>query len=185
MTSPARAVKNLIVTGKPGVGKTTLVKEAVWPYRQKVGGFYTEEVVEGRQRLGFRLRTFRGEEGLLASKRMASPHRLNKYGVDLAVLETLGIASVRKALDGKALVVIDEIGSMEMMSAAFRATVLECLGGPKPVLATIRQGAQPFTDSIKALDRTKLRALTRENFGQVREEVRAWVEDAVGEGDHG
>jgi nucleoside-triphosphatase len=171
--------KNLVLTGKPGVGKTTLVKEAVWPFRESVGGFYTEEVVEARQRLGFRLKSFSGAAGLLSSKLLASPHRVGKYGVDLEVLERVGVESLRSAVEKNRLIVIDEIGSMEILSAGFRSVVLQCLTGPSPVLATIRFGAQPFTDSIKTLPSTELVELTRANYPEVRGEVRSWVEAAI------
>jgi nucleoside-triphosphatase len=172
--------KNLVVAGKPGVGKTTLVKELAWPHRAEVGGFYTEELVEDGARLGFRLRTFSDGEGLLASKRLSGPPRVGKYGVDLSVLDRLAVPALKKARAEKSLVVIDEIGSMETLSSAFRAEVLECFSGPKPVLATIRWGAQPFTDEVKALPGTELVELTRANYPERHDEVRAWLESRLG-----
>jgi nucleoside-triphosphatase len=171
--------KNLVVAGKPGVGKTTLIKETVWPYRSQVAGFYTEELVEDRQRLGFKLKSFAGEEGVLASKHRAGPPRVGKYGVDLGVLERIGVAELRRAAEGGRMVVIDEIGSMETLSTEFRSVVLELFAGPKPVLATIRFGAQPFTDEVKALPETEVKALTRENYREVRDEVRSWIEERL------
>src|SRR5579864_8747561 len=164
-----KSIKNLVLAGKPGVGKTTLVKEAVWPHRAHVGGFYTEELVEDRQRIGFKLRSFAGEEGLLASKRLPGPPRVGKYGVDVGVLDRIGVAELKRAAAGRRLIVIDEIGSMETLSQDFRALVLECFAGPSPVLATIRFGSQPFTDTVKALPRTELKELTRANYRELRD----------------
>lgn len=171
--------KNLVLAGSPGVGKTTLIKEVVLPFKGRVGGFITEELLEDGRRLGFLLRTFDGREGVLASKSLASPHRLNKYGIDMRVLEDLGVESLRRAQEEKELIVVDEIGSMEIVSEAFRRAVLDCLAGRRPVLATIRRGSQPFTDSIERLEDTSLMELTRGNYAEVKTEVRAWLSERL------
>ncbi len=173
----AVTVKNLIISGSPGVGKTTLIKECTLPYREAVGGFFTEEIREGSERKGFLLKTFNGASGVLAQKGLKSSAKLNKYGVDLKVLEETGVASVRRAMDDRKIVVVDEIGSMEMMSPAFCEIIAEALAGTKPLLATIRLKAEPFSSQIKKMSNTKLMVLKKENFLEVKNEVRAWLED--------
>lgn len=168
-------VKNLILSGNPGTGKTTLVKEAVLPFAASIGGFYTEEIRENGQRVGFLLKTWDGRSAVLASKKMAGQARLNKYGIDLEALNSIGVSALKSALGGKKIVVIDEIGAMEVLSEEFRETVLKCLAGPLPVLATIRQGSYAFTDSVKKMQQTQVRQLSRENFNEVKEEVRNWL----------
>ena len=173
--------KNLVLSGSPGVGKTTLLRELLLPYRSRAGGFLTEELLEGRQRMGFLLKTLDGRQGVLASKALASPQRLNKYGVDMRVLEDLGVESLRRAARESDLVVIDEIGSMEILSGDFRAAVLECFAGEKPVLATIRHSAQPFTDAVKKMEDTALVVLSRPTYPEVREQVRSWLRSKLAE----
>ncbi|MHB9154586.1 MAG: nucleoside-triphosphatase [Endomicrobiales bacterium] len=167
--------KNLFITGKPGSGKTTLIKEVCFPYRDKVGGFYTEEMREGSRRQGFILKTFDGKHGVLAEKGMKSAAKLNKYGVDLNVLENIGVTALREALSGKEIIVIDEIGSMEILSGVFRAALLECLSSPRKVLAAIRYNAQPFTDEVKRMAGTELVFLSRDNFPEVKKKVKDWL----------
>ena len=75
--------KNLFIAGTPGVGKTTLLREVTLPKRQRIGGFYTQHILAGRIRKGFMMRTFDGQERMLAAKGMKSPHQLGKYGVDI------------------------------------------------------------------------------------------------------
>ena len=90
--------KNFIITGTPSVGKTTLVKDAVFPYPSASCGFLTEEVKTAGAREGFLIKSLDGKKGLFASKRLASPVRLNKYGIDLKALEEIAIASMLKGL---------------------------------------------------------------------------------------
>jgi nucleoside-triphosphatase len=167
------------------VGKTTLIKEITLSYRNRVAGFYTEEIKEGRERRGFRLKVFTdGEkpaEGLLAEKGLKSSAKIGKYGVNLSVLEELGVSALDKALSsaGK-LLVIDEIGSMENLSDRFRETLLKCLQSPRPVLATIRYKSQPFTDHIKRLEDKEILHLTKENFPEIKEQARRWLIEKLG-----
>lgn len=169
--------KNLIITGTPGVGKTTLIKECVYPYHDHIGGFMTEEMKEGPVRQGFLLKTFDGDSGILARKGMASKNKLNKYGVDLKVIENIGIPSMQRAASERQVIVVDEIGTMELLSQAFAEAVTQVLAGPKPLLATIRRKAEPFTSHIKKMSDTELIVLTRENFPKVKETVRAWIKE--------
>jgi nucleoside-triphosphatase len=168
--------KNLILAGKPASGKTTLIKEVCRRRLERLGGFYTEEIKEGNERQGFLLKTFDGKEGVLARKGMKSSCKLNKYGIDLGVLEGIGIAALGRALEEKDIIVIDEIGSMEIVSDHFRRQLLECLNSPKRILATIRFNAQPFTDEIKKMADTELVNLSRQNTFMVKKQVEEWMD---------
>jgi len=168
--------KNLFIAGTPGVGKTSLLREVTLPKKQRIGGFYTEHMLSGRMRKGFIMRTFDGQERVLAAKGMKSTHQLGKYGVDINALENVGIPALKLAMTTKDLVVIDEIGSMEMMSERFRQTLLECLTSTKPVLATIRAASQPFSDQVKKFSDTQTIILTKANYNQVKAQVRKWLD---------
>lgn len=168
--------KNLFIAGTLGVGKTTLIREVTLAKRDRIGGFYTEPILSGRMQKGFMIRTFDGQERMLAAKGLKSPHQLGKYGVDLNALENVGVPALKLALMSKDLIVIDEIGSMEMMSERFRATLLECLNSAKPVLATIRAASQPFSDQVKKLADTQTLLLAKSNYPSVKQQVRKWIE---------
>src|SRR4029077_10835627 len=119
---------------------------------------------------------FDGQERMLAATGLKSSHKLGKYGVDLNALENVGVPALKLALMSKDLIVIDEIGSMEMMSERFRETLLECLSSTKPVLATIRAASQPFSDKVKKLADTQTVLLTKSNYAPVKQQVRKWIE---------
>src|ERR1035438_5520221 len=87
-----------------------------------------------------------------------------------------GQAGDAAALMSKDLIVIDEIGSMEMMSERFRTALLECLTSTKPVLATIRAASQPFSDQVKKFSDTQTIILTKSNYNQLKLHVRKWLD---------
>jgi nucleoside-triphosphatase len=142
--------QKVLLTGRPGCGKTTLVKRAVKNLSQRAAGFYTEEIRDGGIRVGFRLVTLEGDEGVLAHIDFKTSERVGKYGLDLSALEAVGVNAIREAMQAKRLIVIDEIGPMEIRSVGFRAAVNDALDSELPVLATIFSRSLPFTDAIKS-----------------------------------
>jgi nucleoside-triphosphatase len=142
----------VLLTGRPGCGKTTLIKRVVNNLAGPVGGFYTEEIRERGMRAGFKLVTLDGKEAVFAHvdfPAAAGPERLGKYGLDLSALEAVGVNAVHEAVRAKRLVIIDEIGPMEIRSALFRDAVSEALVSGESILGTITARSLPFTDSIK------------------------------------
>lgn len=172
-------VKKVFITGSVGVGKTTLVKQLMLQHAFSIGGFYTEEVRQDGRRQGFKLITFDGKEGIFSLKGMKSQHKLGKYGVDVGVLETIGVSAMLDGLKNKKIVVIDEIGSMEILSKKFHETLMQCLLSDAYVLATMRYKSQPFSDDLNRLDNKKIFVLTRDNFTDVKSQIRDWIEQCL------
>ena|SRR5437868_6872597 len=141
--------RKVLLTGRPGCGKTTLIKRVVDNLSLPACGFYTEEIRERGQRVGFKIVTLSGEETVLAHVGFKTANRVGKYGLELSGLETIGIAALRRAVAARDLVVIDEIGPMEIRSRAFCDTVNETLDSNVPVLGTISARPNPFTNVIK------------------------------------
>ena len=142
--------EKVLLTGRPGCGKTTLIKRVVNNLPRRVGGFYTEEIRDGGTRAGFRIVTLDAEEVVFAHVDFKTRERVGKYGLDLSALEKTGVEAVREAVHRRRLVVIDEIGPMEIRSPIFRETVNEALDSEVPVLATIFARSLPFTDATKS-----------------------------------
>jgi nucleoside-triphosphatase len=147
----ARVVtEKILLTGRPGCGKTTLIKRVVDNLRRRTGGFYTEEIRDSDTRNGFKIVTLDGEQAVFAHVDLKTPQHLGKYRLDLSALERIGVGAVRQAIRARWIVVIDEIGPMEIRSAIFREAVNETLDSELPVLATIFARPLPFTNAIKS-----------------------------------
>jgi nucleoside-triphosphatase len=141
----------VLLEGRPGVGKTTVVRRLSELLREagvELDGFVTEELREGRRRVGFSVETLDGERAVLAHVDLAGPPQVGKYGVDLAAFERLALPALARA-DKAEFVVIDELGKMELASAPFRAAVAELFGQPARILATVQIARHPFTDELK------------------------------------
>jgi len=141
--------RKVLLTGRPGCGKTTLIKRVVNEVARPAGGFYTEEIRERGERVGFKIITLDDETAVLAHVDFKTRQRLGKYGLDLSALETIGVEALRAAVDARQFVVMDEIGPMEIRSSIFRDAVNEALDREVAVLATIFARSLPFTDAIK------------------------------------
>ncbi|XP_034683670.1 cancer-related nucleoside-triphosphatase [Vitis riparia] len=138
--------KCFLVTGPPGVGKTTLITRVLETLKisnpnLKVQGFYTSEVREASERVGFQVVTLDGRKGPLASSSISSPESLRwpsvgKYRVDIASFEALALPELQVKEDTD-LFIIDEVGKMELFSSSFFPAVLRVLESNIPVLASI------------------------------------------------
>lgn len=159
--------KKVLLTGRPGCGKTTLVKRVVHELALPASGFYTEEVRERGERVGFKMITLDGQEALLAHVDFRTPQRVGKYGLDLSALETVGVAALREAMRARQLVVLDEIGPMELRSTMFRDVVIEAFDSGVPMLATITARSFPFTNALRKRSDVSVIEVNRNNREQL------------------
>ena len=171
-------MNNFLITGPPRCGKTTLIKKICNhpAFSGEPGGFITEEMREKGDRIGFQIISYpEGKRGVLARKGMLSPYRLGSYGVNLQDLESIGCAAIEKALSSGHVIIVDEIGKMELFSKKFRAILTQALDSPQKVLATIMERRNEFTDRIKARKDVKMLRLNRINFEASYQDVLKWV----------
>jgi nucleoside-triphosphatase THEP1 len=164
-----------LLTGRPGTGKTSLIKQVAAQMKGRAGGFYTEEIRTRGTREGFRLVTLDGEEVILAHVNIHSQYRVGKYGVDIDGLERIGVPALHKAARYCDLVVIDEIGKMELFSANFREAVARVIDSGKRVLGTIMLNSNPWADAIKRQPQVNLLTVSRDNYHQVLEGLLNWL----------
>jgi len=164
-----------LLTGRPGTGKTSIIKQIAAQMKGKAGGFYTEEIRTQGVREGFRLVTLNGESIILAHVSIHSPYRVSKYGVDIDALERIGVPALHKAAQQYDLVVVDEIGKMELFSAKFREAVSQIIDSGKRMLGTIMFNPNPWADSIKRQPQVELITVTRDNNQQILNKLLHWL----------
>jgi nucleoside-triphosphatase len=132
---------NLLITGRPAIGKTTLIQKVAERIEGRLAGFVTEEIRDrSGKRTGFRAIPFEGERVTIASVDRAGGPRVSKYGVDVEAIDRLTdeTLELREDVD---VYLIDEIGKMECLSERFVEAVEKLLDSAKPVIATIgKQG---------------------------------------------
>jgi nucleoside-triphosphatase len=164
-----------LLTGRPGTGKTSIIKEAIAGVKGKVGGFYTEEIRSRGIRQGFRLVTLDGRSAILAHTNFHSPYRVSRYGVDIASLDEVAVSTLNQVAQECDLVVVDEIGKMELFSAKFREAMENILDSGKRLLGTIMLSPNPYADAIKHQPQVNLIMVTRTNHQQVLQELQSWL----------
>ncbi len=163
---------NILLTGRPRIGKTTIIQKFIQRCPVAVGGFLTGEIREHGVRVGFTIESIRSWDqdndrgiyhAIMAHVNSQSPFRVGKYGVDILALEEVGIISLREGMKIAKLIIIDEIGRMEMYSELFQKEVIDVLDNPLPVLGVIQMKWNPFLDSIRNRDDVTVIHVTLDN----------------------
>lgn len=169
--------QRILLTGRPGIGKTTVIERVIAASAAlRSGGFITREFRgPAGKRLGFEILTLDGRHATLAQVGLPSPYRVGKYGVSVQAVDSIAVPAIRSAIAQADLIVIDEIGKMELFSSAFRAAVLEAMDAPKSVLATIASRPHPFTDRVKAMQGVTLIEVTRNVRDTLPERISAML----------
>ncbi len=153
----------LLITGRPGTGKTTVIRKVAAALAgRRLGGFYSEEIRVRGARRGFRLVTFAGGEGIMAHVDHRGPHRVGKYRVDVSVIDELA-ESTLAAKEARDVYLVDEIGKMECLSPRFVATMRGLLDSWKTVVATIAQHGGGFIAEVRQRKDVEVWELTRGN----------------------
>ena len=159
----------IAVTGSPGIGKSTLVAKVISGTKLRVGGVLARDRRYKDRRIGFELLDLStGAVGILADESGDGP-QLGKYRVHLDDLDRIGAQAVENAL-GCDLIVVDEVGPMELSSHRFVLAVEKAIASPKPMLVVLHQWsnhrlAKKIRGSFRVL------TVTRENRDSLADEI--------------
>ncbi len=174
--------KNLLLTGPPGCGKTTVARRLLGRLADlRVAGFYTAEVREGGRRVGFEaVGLSSGRQAVLAHVRLRSGVRVGRYGVDPVALADLVDAELRPPAGALDAFIIDEIGEMELACPSFVDAVPRLLVGPAPVVATVALHGGGLIAAVKRRADVRLVDVTPQHRDSLPGELEAWVRGVVG-----
>lgn len=131
----------IAITGAPGSGKSTLCKRLVDALASvKIGGILTQDIREGRERVGFEiLDLLTGQRGVLAHRYLTNGPRLGRYRVNLTDIERIAVPALERALREAQLIIIDEIAPMELHSPRFIEAVTRVLDSSKDLIVTFKE----------------------------------------------
>ncbi len=130
----------LVISGNPGVGKTSFVQTLLSELPFKAGGIVTQEIRVMGRRVGFNVRDLAtGREGILAHLHHAHGPKLGRYRVHTQDLEEVGAAAIEQAVDTAELIVIDEVGPMELTSPRFIIAVRKALESDVRMVLTVHR----------------------------------------------
>lgn len=166
---------HLLVTGRPGVGKTTLI-QTIAQHLQKFRpiGFFTREIRQKEERRGFELVSLAGACRMLSHVEYAGPYRVGRYGVDIQNFEQF-LDELDLVHAPARIVIIDEIGKMECLSPRFVRDVQALLDSTRVVIATIASKGGGFIEQVKRRGDCRVFTVTPDN----REELTETILDEV------
>ncbi len=170
----------LLITGNPGVGKTTVLVKTVEILKSKshsVGGMMSREVRKKETRVGFEILDLQTHKrGWLAHVGQKTGPQIGKYQVDLNDLETIGANAILDAVENSEIIAIDEIGPMELFSEGFKKAVREALESNKTIIAVVHARANDkILREAKSREDAEIFTVTTENRDRLSEKIAAEV----------
>jgi len=172
--------KNVLLTGRPGVGKTTVVERLVELAREReagVRGVFSPEIREDDERVGFEIADVAtGRSEVMAHVEYDDPS-VGKYGVDVSAVDEIAHEDI--AAEDADLVVVDEVAPMQTHSDIFVERVRAALDSETPVIAVVQEARETgFVGSVKQRDDATVVRVTKENRDEVPDQLAELVEDS-------
>ncbi len=153
--------RNILLTGAPSTGKTTVIKKIINLLKFPANGFYTEEEKLQGKRVGFLMKTLDEKSGYLAHQNIKSDFHIRRYGVSIENIEQIASSSITPMNNN--IIILDEIGKMECFSEVFKKATITALNAPNIVIGTITFGGDDFIMGIKERDDVEIIDVTIDN----------------------
>lgn len=158
----------ILLTGSPGTGKTTVLTKVVELLREKgckVGGIISREVRSSGTRVGFEIvDVASSKRGWLAHVNQPTGPSVGRYRVNLEDLNNVGADAIVKAVGEADVIVIDEVGPMELFSEKFKQAVKMAVDSGKPLVGVVHWKAKDkLIDEIKSRADAEVHVVNFEN----------------------
>ena len=163
-----------VLTAPPKTGKSTAIKKIINMLGAKnCCGFYAKEMIEDGQRVGFKIVTLSGKEGILADVSYDGEYRIGKYGVNLEEFEKVALTELESIInaDNDKYVIIDEIGPMQLFSDKYKELLLKIASTDKKIIGTAFYESYDWLDDFKKLDNVELIEIDEMNRNDIPMEV--------------
>ena len=169
----------IVIRGRPGVGKTTAVIKLATRLESlgfPLAGFYTEELMEDTHRIGFRVATLHQRAAVtFAHVNLDTPHKVGRYSVDVDSFERVALPSLDPP-SAKEIVIVDEIGKMELFSKRFQGAMEELFSSPNTVVATIPTKPISFVRNLLRRSSPTVMDINFENRETIVDEIISLIE---------
>lgn len=170
----------LLLTGAPGVGKTTVLLKVIETLKSKgysVGGMISREVRSCGTRVGFEvLDLSSARRGWLAHVNQKTGPQVGKYRVNMEDLNDIGVNAIVNAVRDADVIAIDEIGPMELFSEKFKHAVMVAVNSGKPLVGVVHWKANDkLIEEAKARDDAEVYNV---NFGN-REKLNEFIAEKL------
>ncbi len=163
MCEPQKQKKHILICGKRGVGKSTLVQKLLASCRMPVYGFRTKATPRDENGIfQFYIHPAGNEQWFYLKENHIGFGNERKRQIDPGVFASFGVSCLQAEADG--IILMDELGFMESESKEFCSAVMKCLDGDIPVLATVKERTDvDFLDQVRRHPNAMLYTITEEN----------------------
>ena len=133
----------------------------------------SSEIRESGIRVGFYLEgILTHATGSLAHVKQKTGPRVGKYHVNLEDIEHIAVTAIQRSIIEADVIVVDELGPMELNSNAFVKAVREALAAPKHFLGTIhKRASHEIIVEIKNDPTFQIVELTSESRNEIPREI--------------
>ena len=143
-------MNNIFLTGRVKSGKSTVLRKVLAELKPcRIGGFFTEAVIENSQTVGYQIRSVSNQSMIFARANSQGEYQIGGFGIFPEVFESLGVRILESALESSQLILMDEIGVMEVGAPKFKESILRCLNSNIVVSGAIKYKSNTFLDTIR------------------------------------
>jgi len=172
-------MNNILITGQPGVGKTTLIRKLSIIFKEfNPAGFFTSEIVENGERVGFAIENLNGDSRVLAHINLKSKYSMGKYKIDIKGFEDF-LQNILLKEKKTGLYIMDGIGKLECESKKFSKLIVDLLDADKPLIATIPEKGSGLISETKKRDDVRIVELTQNNHELKLKELTMVIRDLL------
>ena len=157
--------KNLLVISRRWPSRVRVIRRLL-PFlnNAQATGMYTEDIIEGRRKVGYRVRSLGGESRILAKTDLNSSVRIDRFYVDIPTIEAFINPIIEAALQKQTgILLLGHIGKIEILSTRFRELFEEALYSKLKVIATLPNYRVPFFERLRSRPNVCLVEITKEN----------------------
>lgn len=168
--------KHMFLQGEIGVGKSTIIKNSISPHMHEIGGFYTQRIYIGQRYVGFALNCVEEEEEYIINKHVNSLNEVDniflysddngRWKINNDVFLNYGLSSLRTGYSSKKLILMDELGGVELKCIPFMREIFNVLDGEISVLGVLKTKS-----SITKLQNKLINSLNKENPNDFYERI--------------